>query len=116
MKRWPQRSAHIFSGPEASPFSTVSPHSVCYGRVPPATKDFPADAMGKSVMSSASKPEAVSTGRHFVSKCTAVKPGKDMGQKGQAGQQLVDEWEGRKGFLLSIGRVGPPTSRMWFLS
>lgn len=39
-----------------------------------------------------------------------------MGQKGQAGQQLVDEWEGKKGFFLSIGKVGPPTSRMWFLS
>lgn len=80
--------------------------------MPPATKDFPADAMGKPVMFSTSKPEAVSKGRHFVSKCTAAKPGKDMGQKGQAGQQLVDEWEGKKGFFLSIGRVGPPTSRM----
>lgn len=72
--------------------------------------------MGKPVKFSASKPEAVSKGRHFVSKCTAAKPGKDMGQKGQASQQLVDEWEGKKGFFLSIGRVGPPTSRMWFLS
>lgn len=45
-------------------------------------------------------------GRHFVSKCTAAKPGKDMGQKGQLDKQLVDEWEGKKGFFLSIGRVG----------
>lgn len=59
-------------------------------------------------MFSSSKPGAGPKDRHFVSKCTVAKPGKAMGQNGQAGQHLVDRWEGNKGFLLSVGRVGTP--------
>lgn len=55
--------------------------------------------MGKPVVFSGSKPEAGPKDRHFVSKCTAAKPGKAMGWEGQAGQQLVEGWEGSRGFL-----------------
>lgn len=106
-KRWPQRSSHIFSGPEVSPFSTSSPPQCLLRQSGPSHQRFPCRCLvgSLSCLPQANQrlwPRADTLFQSALQQSQA----RTWGQKGQAGQQLVDEWEGKKGFFLSIGRGG----------
>lgn len=96
-KRGPRGALASLLGQQCPPSAPPHPKTFVQTGYPKSLK-VPCRCHGKPAIFSASIPGAGPKDRHFISKCTATKPGKATSRRDRLGEQLADDGRATKAF------------------